>query len=329
MTSKIYKITNLVNGKIYVGYTKRSLEERFHEHAKCENHKSRCMPIAMAIKKYGYQNFKIELLEESDDDKYIHFERERHWIKILNAQDSKVGYNIADGGDGGDTLSRHPFLDEIKMKMSNSQKHRKRRPVSEETKKKLSESHKGKPGYIPTEEERKLMSERMKGEKNPNFGTHLTPERKCFMSKVHSGNVYWNNGIENKRSKSCPGEGWVKGILVTEESRQLRSNTHKGKVSAFKGKKHTDEVKKSLSTSHKGLFNGDKNPSARTVEIISPNGERFVVKGTVKAFCEEHGISYNVYRKYRNKGPYKLNKYVAKDNPIVRNTEGWVFNLIG
>jgi group I intron endonuclease len=118
MSSKIYKITNLINNKIYIGYTKKSLEERFNLHCKGNNK----MLIVKAIKKYGKENFKIELLEESENDKYIHKEREAYWINKLNAKDPKIGYNIAFGGDGGDTTSKHPKNKEIRMKRSKSEK---------------------------------------------------------------------------------------------------------------------------------------------------------------------------------------------------------------
>lgn len=328
MTSKIYKITNLINGKIYIGYTKNTLEKRFAEHAcyKYDDHSR--MPIVGAIKKYGKENFKIELIEESEDDEYIHKERESFWIKELRTQDKTIGYNVADGGEGGDTLSNNPHLEEIRERMKKSSKHRIGFHHSEETKAKISRANKGKPGYKPTEEQRKKISERLKGEKNPNFRKHLSDERKQQMKDLHTNNFYWNNGIENKRSKECPGEGWVKGMLVTEESKQIRSKAHKGQKSAFKGKRHTEEAKNKLSKSHKGLFDGENNPAAKIIEIISPNGERFVVKGTIKNFCKEHNISYNMYRKYRNKGPCKCSKYVEKTNIIAKNTEGWIFNLI-
>lgn len=112
MTSKIYKITNLINNKVYIGYTTKSLKERFKQHCN-RNVCNIKMPIVSAIQKYGKENFKIELLEESEDDKYIHNEREKYWIDILKARDPKIGYNVAAGGDGGDTLSTNPNKDKI------------------------------------------------------------------------------------------------------------------------------------------------------------------------------------------------------------------------
>lgn len=97
MSSKIYKITNLINNKIYVGYTKKSLEKRFEQHCSLKNLKINKMPIKQAIQKYGKENFKIELLEESEDDDYIHNIREAYWIEKLEARDLSKGYNIAKG----------------------------------------------------------------------------------------------------------------------------------------------------------------------------------------------------------------------------------------
>ena len=58
----LYKITNKINNKVYIGITKRTLSQRFNTHvydAKNYTHK-----LANSIKKYGRDNFKIELLEE-------------------------------------------------------------------------------------------------------------------------------------------------------------------------------------------------------------------------------------------------------------------------
>lgn len=116
MSSKIYKITNLINGKIYIGYTKKSLEERFKYH--CYYSKKGKLPLSYALKKYGSKNFKIELIEESEDDEYIHKEREKYWISFLNSRNPLIGYNVAAGRDGGDTLSKNSRKAEISKKIN-------------------------------------------------------------------------------------------------------------------------------------------------------------------------------------------------------------------
>jgi group I intron endonuclease len=93
---KLYKITNAVNGKIYIGITKQTLEERLTLHI--SHSRNPKYPIQYAINKYGSENFSIELLEESEDRKYI---SELEEPTIIKYDSRKQGYNIAIGGIGG------------------------------------------------------------------------------------------------------------------------------------------------------------------------------------------------------------------------------------
>ena len=86
----IYKIINLINGKLYVGQTKFSVEKRFKEHAKADS------LIGRAIRKYGIENFKLEIIEICKTFTELN-EREIFWIKELNCKVPN-GYNISDGG---------------------------------------------------------------------------------------------------------------------------------------------------------------------------------------------------------------------------------------
>jgi hypothetical protein len=91
----IYQITNDINGKVYVGKTERSIEERFREH--CKDSKRRDFekrPLYRAMNKYGVEHFHIELLEETDSPE----EREIFWIE--QKRSFKNGYNATVGGDG-------------------------------------------------------------------------------------------------------------------------------------------------------------------------------------------------------------------------------------
>lgn len=89
----IYKITNLINGKIYIGQTTRSVEVRFRYH--CYNSKSRSL-IRNAINKYGKENFKIELIKECNSIIELN-EQEIYYIKTHNSL-TPNGYNIQKGG---------------------------------------------------------------------------------------------------------------------------------------------------------------------------------------------------------------------------------------
>lgn len=94
----IYCITNLINGKQYVGQTIRTIEERFKDHSRqAYSSENEDRPICRAIRKYGIENFKIEELEQVEDD--LLNEKEIYWIQELQTY-GKSGYNATKGGDG-------------------------------------------------------------------------------------------------------------------------------------------------------------------------------------------------------------------------------------
>lgn len=97
--SYIYCITNLINGKRYVGKTTSSLKERFREHC-VDSQRERCekRPLYDAMNKYGIENFIIEELEQVEDESLLS-EKEIYWIKELQTFGSN-GYNATSGGDG-------------------------------------------------------------------------------------------------------------------------------------------------------------------------------------------------------------------------------------
>ena len=91
----IYKITNTVNNKVYIGKTELSIEKRFKEHCR-DSQKIRYekRPLYSAMRKYGIENFTIEKIEETNNP----IERECYWIDYFNS--FKNGYNATLGGDG-------------------------------------------------------------------------------------------------------------------------------------------------------------------------------------------------------------------------------------
>lgn len=103
----IYKITNKINNKVYVGKTLKTIEERWKEHThdylKRQNEKR---PLYSAMKKYGIENFYIEQLEETSEE--LVNEREVYWIETLGS--FKYGYNATIGGDGKAYLDRELLI---------------------------------------------------------------------------------------------------------------------------------------------------------------------------------------------------------------------------
>ena len=93
---RIYIIKNTINNKVYIGQTKVSLKLRFQSHlSSARNGKDYI--IGKAIRKYGEENFYIELLEECTIEELN--EREKYWISYFNATNNKFGYNMSIGGN--------------------------------------------------------------------------------------------------------------------------------------------------------------------------------------------------------------------------------------
>lgn len=93
----IYKITNIINGKVYVGQAV-DIKRRWQEHCShsfSPTHISYNHTIHRAIRKYGIENFTFEVLEECAET--LLNEKEIYWIAKLNSKQN--GYNMTDGGD--------------------------------------------------------------------------------------------------------------------------------------------------------------------------------------------------------------------------------------
>ena len=130
----IYK--HELNEKCYIGYTKKAIEERLSQHISS----GRKSYFSSAIKKYGKENIKttcLEIIESENSD--IVKEREKYWIFYYKT--NETGYNLTDGGDGGDTWSKNKNKESTRIKMSKSSSGRKH---TEEARRKMSEYAKNK-----------------------------------------------------------------------------------------------------------------------------------------------------------------------------------------
>ena len=91
----IYKITNLINGKVYIGQTTNSLKRRWSIHKVDKPYKK--SKIIPAIKKYGFGNFNICEIDSAYNREELDY-RETYWIKFFDSV--MKGYNILEGGRG-------------------------------------------------------------------------------------------------------------------------------------------------------------------------------------------------------------------------------------
>lgn len=94
----IYKATNLINGKVYIGQTVNTLKYRSEQHrreAKIDNRKHPY--FHNAIRKYGFENFEFECIDEADSIDELN-EKEAYWIGLYHSTDKDIGYNLDSGG---------------------------------------------------------------------------------------------------------------------------------------------------------------------------------------------------------------------------------------
>ncbi len=147
----IYKITNMVNGKIYIGKTKCKLSQRWYIHCNLAKRGSN-LYLHRAIRKYGLKSFVLEVLDTIGTEYHLSL-AERFWIKKYRCNLPKYGYNMTLGGDGG--IATPETRRRISIARTGTH-------ASEETKRKLSQIHKGKPTWIKgkhhSEETRRKIS---------------------------------------------------------------------------------------------------------------------------------------------------------------------------
>lgn len=237
-TSGVYKITNIITGKYYIG-SSYHCEERWKQHLKGLRHGSHVNTLMLhSFQKHGEDNFKFEIihpLPESDSRDKEQWYLDNFYDDIYNI--SRIAYH------GGDLISYHPNKDDIIFRMTESVNKRyatmtdedkekqwaylkeKGNPMlgrnhTEESKKKMSESMKGRPawnkGQSISDEQKallsKLASERT-GEKNPFYGKTHSDEFKQMMSEKFKGRI-------PKNAKPVLIDG-IEYVSATEASRQL------------------------------------------------------------------------------------------------------------
>jgi hypothetical protein len=119
----IYKTTNLLNEKIYVGQDSKNNPEYYGSGKYFLN----------AVKKHGKENFKKQITCECSSKEELN-KKEKFWIKELNSKYPN-GYNLSSGGEGGDTFTNSSEENKKRIKIIQS------KPRSEESKNNMKISH--------------------------------------------------------------------------------------------------------------------------------------------------------------------------------------------
>ena len=219
----IYKTTNLINGKIYIGqhrYSKKGIDKSYYGSGKL---------LLKAIEKYGIENFKCEIIQDAESKEDLD-KKEIKWIDFYRKLNYEM-YNIVDGGTGGDTNGGKTFSKEWRERISKGQKGRK---ATEETKRKLSISHLGQKPWnkgIPiSEEQKKKISQANKGKACWCKGIKWTEEQKQNMSKIKKEFYKEHPEYLEKMSKAHLGQkSWSKG-QTKETNPSLMSNSLKQSI---------------------------------------------------------------------------------------------------
>lgn len=223
----IYKATNLINGKYYIGKTTTTLEKRIRAHKTASTKKK--WVFYHAILKYGFDNFKWEILSECGD------------LDVLNELEKKYisenidGYNIAKGGNGGDTFTNNPNKEQLRENVS---KFHKDKVLTEEHKDKISKAHEGKCKPWASETAKK-MSEGNIGKESKLKNTNLSEQHKAKIGKGNKGKTkvfteeHKKNLAKAKIGYSNPNKGKtyeeIMGVEAAKEFKQRQSEMRLGR----------------------------------------------------------------------------------------------------
>ena len=172
----VYKITNIITNKYYIGKHKtKNLDDGYMGSGK---------KLLDAYKKYTKDNFIKEILFVFDNEEDMN-RKEAELVVV-----SEETYNLCPGGNGGFTYINSSNVPKFKGKRH-----------SEETKKKISEKRKGRTNYIPTEEYKKRMSEIMKQKHAENKGFNSRKQLKGRAPDFHSGCCEFESRLPLQNSK--------------------------------------------------------------------------------------------------------------------------------
>lgn len=211
----VYKILNEITGDFYIGKTARTLQQRFKQHQYDAKRGSETI-IHRAMRKYGFENFSIQVLEQVEDDLDS---KECLWIERLDPL-----YNMTSGGEGGDTSKSPKYKEYMKMRSElisgeNNPFYGKRH--TEETKRMISEKKKG--TKVSEETKEKLRA--------ANTGKKMSPESIAKSAAAKAKTYYLtdpegNSIVVNNLSEFCRENGLDQGNM---------NAMYKGKYKSCKG----------------------------------------------------------------------------------------------
>jgi group I intron endonuclease len=273
----IYKATNTVNQKIYIGQTTRCFDHRKRQHIASSKNGSK-IKFHLAINKYGEENFCWEVLCDCYDLKQMNI-MEEFYIWKLNSTNKEYGYNIKFGGGNF--------------------------KLSQETKNKIGEKAKGRKH---SDESKRKMSESRKGENHFRFGKQLTDDHKKKLSIARTGKK--NSELSKfKMSISRMGErnvNYGKRFSMAQETKDKISNSVSGEKNPMWGKTHSEETRNKMREKSIGRIPGTakKVIDTSTGRIFNSAKEAAIYSGinhgTMKDRLNGRRTNKTTYKYYEN-----------------------------
>lgn len=188
----IYMLTSPV-GKSYIGQTTKAFDGRMRDHARAAIAHGRCVALYAAVRKYGWKNFKQEVLLQCPARMLDYYETQGILLYGTLAPD---GYNLETGGHAGKKAS-----EETKQRMSYSAKHNRDNSVyskADTSVHRRSEEAKTLPKYLQRVDDKRRQGYKIKDHPNCKFkifaGTKMSDAEKLahakeFLDRLNSGYV--------------------------------------------------------------------------------------------------------------------------------------------
>ena len=227
--SGIYCIRNKANDKRYIGMSVNiERRQRYHLNMLLDGTHYNTH-LQRSFNRYDKENFEFTITE-SINEKQIQ-KRERYWIKFFDTTNSNKGYNLTDGGKGGDTFTDNPNKEEIRKKW--------KKPHSEEWSKNIGLKHKGVPetatarrnmsiGAIDklfSEEHRENIGKANRGKiklYNAVLNKHVMVNPHNIKKYLYLGYIIGVKPMSletrNKLSKNSTGRFWMHNIEIADEN---------------------------------------------------------------------------------------------------------------
>ena len=258
----IYKATNKIDGKCYIGQTIKGLKRRKQEHS---NAKDGCY-FHNAIHKYGFDNFEWEVIEECDSKEELD-EMEFHYIKQYDSFKPN-GYNLTLGGNKGTYgwIPSEETKNNIRKSLKSSWKDPNSTFNSKEYREKLKGCNAGEKSFWYGKSRPEII-----GENNP----AKKPEARKKISESKKGKKRPDLTERNKNNANKSYEE-IYGVEKAKEIKEKMSKSRKGK----KLKPMSEEQKENLRKIKLKYY----------YELISPDNKKIIIDNMSK-FCKENNLN--------------------------------------